>query len=89
VNSLKGEFFGAVISLKPGLTEFSHPLDQSGQARCHRWFAPFVFDELGGQKLVHPLQFNMHIHQKSLLLTVLPGALESGIDVLLTVVTMN
>jgi hypothetical protein len=73
VNSPKDEFFDAVASLKPGLTEFSHLLDQSG----------------GEQKLVHPLRFNMHIHQKPLLLRVLLGALEGGIDVLLTVVTMK
>jgi hypothetical protein len=83
----KGEFFGAVVGLKTGLTEFSHPLDQIGQARCHRRLAPFVFDERGEQKRVHPLRFNMHIHQKPLFLRVLSGALEGGIDVLLTVVT--
>jgi hypothetical protein len=46
-NSPKGEFFGAVAGLKIGLTEFSHPLDQSGQAQCHRQLASFVFDEQG------------------------------------------
>jgi hypothetical protein len=66
--------------------EFSHPLDQSGQARCHRRLAPFIFEERGEQKLVHPQQFNMHIHQKLLLLSVLPGALEGDIDVLMTAV---
>jgi hypothetical protein len=43
----------------------------------------------GEQKLVHPLWFDMHIHQKSLLLRVLEGALEGGIDVLLTAVMMK
>jgi hypothetical protein len=86
VNSSKGEFFGVVAGLKAGLMEFSHPLDQSGQARCHRRLAPFVFDERGELKLVHPLQFNMHIQQKPLLLRVLSGALEGGINVLLTAV---
>jgi hypothetical protein len=86
-NSLKGEFLGAVESLKSGLAEFSHPLDKSSQARCHRRLAPFVFDERGKQKLVHPLQLNMHIHQKPLLLRFLLGTLESGIDIFLTVVT--
>jgi hypothetical protein len=88
-NSPKGEFFVVVSGLKIGLTEFSHPLDQSGQARCHQRLAPFVFDERGEQKLVHPLWFDMHIHQKSLLLRVLEGALEGGIDVLLTAVMMK
>jgi hypothetical protein len=41
----------------------------------------------GGQKLVHPLRLSIHIHQKSLLLRVLLGALECGIDILLTTVT--
>jgi hypothetical protein len=86
-NSPKGEFFGAVADLKPSLAEFSHSLDQNGEARCHLWLALFVFDEQGEQKLVHPLWFNMHIHQKPLLLRVLLGALECGINVLLTVMT--
>jgi hypothetical protein len=47
VNSPKGEFFDAVARLKISLVEFSHPLDQSGQAQCHRWLTPFVFDEQG------------------------------------------
>jgi hypothetical protein len=89
VNSLKGDFFSAVAGLKLGLMEFNHPLDQSGQARCHRRLTPFIFDEREEQKLVHPLWFNMHIHQKLLFMRVLPGALEGGIDVLLTVVTMK
>jgi hypothetical protein len=83
-NSLKGEFLNVVAILKPGLTEFSHPLDQSCQAWCHRRLAPFVFDERGKHKLVHPLQLNMHIHRKPLLLRVLLGALEGGINILLT-----
>jgi hypothetical protein len=87
VNSLKGEFLGAVTCLKLVLTEFSHPLDQSGQARRHRQFTPFVFDERGKQMLVYPLQLNMHIHQEPLLLRVLLGTLEGGIDILLTTVT--
>jgi hypothetical protein len=88
-NLPKGEFFGIVASLKTGCTEFSHPPDQSSQARCHRWLAPFVFNEWGEQILVYPLWFNMHIDQKPLLLRVLPGALEGGIDVLLTAVVMK
>jgi hypothetical protein len=54
---------GAVADLKSGLVEFSHPLDQSGQARRHRWLAPFVFDEREEHKLVHTLWLNMHIHK--------------------------
>jgi hypothetical protein len=84
-NSLKGELFSAVTGLKPSLIEFSHPLDQSGQAWCHRRLTMFVFDERGEQKLVHPLRFNMHIHQKPFLLRVIPGAL----DILLTTVAMK
>jgi hypothetical protein len=45
VSSLKGEFFSAVASLNPGLTEFSHPLDQSDQARCHLWLSSLVINE--------------------------------------------
>jgi hypothetical protein len=66
--------------------EFSHPLDQSGKARCHRQLAPFVFDERGRQKIIHPLRLNMHIYQKPLLLKVFLGALKGGIDILLTAV---
>jgi hypothetical protein len=64
VNSPKGQYLGAVIGLKPGLTEFSHPLDRSGQARRHRWLTMFVFDERWVHKLVHPLRLNMHIYQE-------------------------
>jgi hypothetical protein len=86
-NSLKGEFLNAVASLKPDLVEFSHPLDQSGQVRCHQRLTSFDFHEQGEQKLVHPLCMNMHIHQKPLLLRVLLGVLEAGIDILVTTVT--
>jgi hypothetical protein len=64
-NSLKGEFLGAVESLKSGLAEFNHP-------RNPDW---------------KPLQLNMHIHQKPLLLRFLLGTLEGGIDIFLTAVT--
>jgi hypothetical protein len=87
VNLPKGEFLDAVVGFKPGVMEFSHPLDQSGQARRHRWLTPFIFDEREEQKLVHPLQLNMYIHQEPLLLRILPGALEGGFDILLTVMT--
>jgi hypothetical protein len=73
-----------VVDLKPDLAKFSHPLDQSGQAWCHRGLAPFVFDKGGGggKKLVHPLRFDIHIHKKPLLLRVFSRALEGGINVL-------
>jgi hypothetical protein len=80
---------GPVTGLKPGLPEFSHPLDQSGQAWCHRRLTPFVFNEREEHKLVHPLRFSMHIRQKPLLLRVLSGAIEGGIDILLTAVMMK
>jgi hypothetical protein len=83
---LNGEFLGEVTGLKPGLTEFSYPLDQSGQAQRHHRFTPFFFDERGKHKLVHPLWLNMHIHQEPLLLRVLPGTLVGDIDILLTAV---
>jgi hypothetical protein len=56
LNSLKGEFLGAVTGLMPSLAEFSHPLDQSGQERRYRRLTPFVFDKRGEQKLVHSLR---------------------------------
>jgi hypothetical protein len=31
----KNKLFGVVACPKIGVTELSHPLDQSGQARCH------------------------------------------------------
>jgi hypothetical protein len=80
---------GEVAGLKFGLMEFNHPLDQSGQARRHRWLAPFVFDEREEQKLVHPLQLNMHIHQEPFLLRVLLETLECNIDILLIAVAVK
>jgi hypothetical protein len=86
-NSPKGKFLGAVICLKPDLAEFDHPLDQSSQAWRHHRLTPFVFDKWGKQKLVHPLRLNMHIHQEPLLLRVLPGTFEGGLDILMTAMT--
>jgi hypothetical protein len=88
-NSSKGEFLGAMAGLKPSLAEFSHPLDQKGQAWHHWRLTPFVFDERREHKLVHQLQLNMHIHQELFFLRVLPGALECSINILLTAVTMK
>jgi hypothetical protein len=35
VNPPKSKFFSTVACPKTGVTEFSHPLNQSGQAWCH------------------------------------------------------
>jgi hypothetical protein len=85
-NSPKGEFLGAVTGLKPSLAEFGHPLDHNGQAWRHRRLTPFVFYKWGKH---HLLRLNMHIHQEPLLLTVLPGTLEGGIDILLITVMVK
>jgi hypothetical protein len=65
VNSLKSKLFGAVVCLKTGVAEFSHPLDQSGQARCHLRLSSLVVNEQRKQMSVCPLRGNVHINQQS------------------------
>jgi hypothetical protein len=52
VNPLESKFFGVVACLKTSVAEFSHPLDQSSQARCHLWFYPLLIDMWWQQILV-------------------------------------
>jgi hypothetical protein len=63
VNSLKIEFFDAVARLEPGLTEFGHALDQSGQAVIHWRLVPLILDDRGKHELVSPQSWFVHIHQ--------------------------
>jgi hypothetical protein len=62
-NSPKMQLFNAVARLEPGLVEFSHALDQSGQAVIHRWLVPFILDDWGKQEPVSPRRRFVHIHQ--------------------------
>jgi hypothetical protein len=47
VNSPKMELFDVVACLEPGLMEFGHMLDQSGQAVIHRRLIPLILDDWG------------------------------------------
>jgi hypothetical protein len=40
-----GKFLDSMACPKTGVVEFSHPLDQSGQARCHLWLSLILIDE--------------------------------------------
>jgi hypothetical protein len=85
VNSSKSKFFGTVACLMTGITEFSHPFDQGGQARCHLRLSSLIIDERWKQMPVRPLSENMNINQEPPSRGILPGALEGGIDVILSV----
>jgi hypothetical protein len=50
-NSPKRKLFSAVARPKTGVTEFSHPLNQSSQARCQLWLFSL---------LVNPRREQMH-----------------------------
>jgi hypothetical protein len=63
VNSLKMELFDAVVRLEPGLTEFDHALDQSGQTVIHRRLVPLILDGGGKQEPFFPQRRFVHIHQ--------------------------
>jgi hypothetical protein len=63
VNSPKMELFDAVARLEPGLVEFSHALDQSGQAVIHRWLVPLILDDRGKQEPVFTRRGFVHIRQ--------------------------
>jgi hypothetical protein len=69
--------------------EFGHPLVQCSQTWCHLGLNPFVFDEQGEQKFVHPLQLDVHIHQERSFLRVFLGAFEGSIDVFLAAVMVK
>jgi hypothetical protein len=53
-NSPKMELFDAVARLEPGLAEFGHALDQSGQTVIHWWLIPFILDDRWKQAHVSP-----------------------------------
>jgi hypothetical protein len=80
-NSSKSKFFDPVACPKTGVTKFSHPFDQSGQAWCHLQLSPLVINERRKQMSVCLLRGNTHINQKLPLGRTPPGALESSIDV--------
>jgi hypothetical protein len=62
-NSLKMKLFDIVERLEPGLAEFSHALDKSGQAVIHLWFIPFILNDQWKQEHVSPRHGFVHIHQ--------------------------
>jgi hypothetical protein len=41
------KLFDTVACLEPGLAEFGHALDQSGQAVIHRQLVSLILDEWG------------------------------------------
>jgi hypothetical protein len=60
-NPPKGKFLCIMTRPETGVTEFSYPFDQSGQARCHLWLSLLIVDEQWEQMHVHPLRPDMHI----------------------------
>jgi hypothetical protein len=86
VDPPKNKFFSAVACPKTDVMELSHPLDQSGQARCHLWLPPLVVNERREQMSVHPLRVNVHMNQEPPLGRISLGALEGGIDIFLSMV---
>jgi hypothetical protein len=84
VNSPESKFFSAVACLKTDIAEFSHPLDQGSQEQCHLRFCPLVIDEWRKHISVHPLRGSVHINQEPPSGGTPQGALEGGINVLLS-----
>jgi hypothetical protein len=73
-NSPKSKLFGIVACLKTGLAEFSHPLDQCSQARCHFQVPPLIINVRWKQMLARPLVEDVHINKKLLGRTIeVPG----------------
>jgi hypothetical protein len=89
VNLPKGKFLDTVIRPKTSGTEFSYPLDQSDQTRCHLRFPVLLMDKRGVQLLVHPLRLDIHINQEPLRLRTPPRALEGSIDVFVNAVMVK
>jgi hypothetical protein len=81
VNPPKSKLFDAVACPKTGVVQFNHPLDQSGQARCHLLLSPLVIDKRWEQMSVRLLRGNKHINQEPPLGRTPLGALEGGINV--------
>jgi hypothetical protein len=88
-NPSKSKLFDAVACPKTSIAEFSHPLDQSGQERCHLWLSPLVIDKWWEQMSIHPLRGNMHINQEPPPGRTPLGALEGGINVSLTTIVVQ
>jgi hypothetical protein len=81
-NPPKSKLFDVVACPKTGVTEFSHPLDQSGHAMCHLRLSPLVMDKRREQMFVRPLRGNVHINQEPPLRRTPSGALEGYINVI-------
>jgi hypothetical protein len=67
VDLLKGKLFDAVTRLKTSLVEFSHPLDQCSQARCHLKFLSLFFNMRQKEMFVRSLGFDVYVNVKPLL----------------------
>jgi hypothetical protein len=89
VNPSKSKFFGAVAYLKTGLVEFSHPLDQHCQLRCHFRFSLLIFNLQREQMLVHPMGEDVHINKKPLSGGAFLAAPKGGVQVFLPMVAMQ
>jgi hypothetical protein len=83
VDPPNGKFFGAVTCPKPGLTEFSHPLDQCLQARSKFRLLSLIINLQWKEMLVCPLRFIMYINMEPLLGGAFPAALERGVQILI------
>jgi hypothetical protein len=86
MNSPKMELFDAVACLESSLTEFSHMLDQSGQAIVHRRFIPLILDDRGEQETISPWCWGVHVYQNPPLLGSLPATLEGSRNIFVAAV---
>jgi hypothetical protein len=65
---------------------FSNMLGQRSQAIGHRWFRSLTLDSWREHKHVDPCGLIIHIYKNPLLLSNLPAALESSLDVFIPAV---
>jgi hypothetical protein len=64
VNPPKSKLFDAVACPKTGVVQFNHPLDQSGQSRCHLLLSPLIIDKRWEQMSIRLLRGNKYINQE-------------------------
>jgi hypothetical protein len=89
VGPLKGHLFGAETRLESGLAKFSHPLDQCLQVRCQLRFLPLIINMRRKEVFVRPLGFSVYINEEPLSGGSFLVALERGIQVFISVMTMQ
>jgi hypothetical protein len=89
VNPSKGKLFDIVTCLKSGLVEFSHPLDQCLQARCHLRFVPLILNLRWKEMLVRPLGFGIYANMEPLSGGTFLAAPECSVQVFLLAVAVQ